>query len=34
VLDEQLDVISSLWEGDAVEYDGEFHELDGASIGF
>jgi probable F420-dependent oxidoreductase len=34
VLDEQLDVMSRLWSGESVEYDGEFYDLDGASIGF
>jgi alkanesulfonate monooxygenase SsuD/methylene tetrahydromethanopterin reductase-like flavin-dependent oxidoreductase (luciferase family) len=33
-LDEGLDAISSLWEGDAVDYDGDFYDLDEASIGF
>lgn len=34
ILDEQLDVISSLWSGEAIQYDGEFYSYDGASIGF
>lgn len=33
LLDEQLDVITGLWEGE-VEYDGDFLSYDGASIGF
>lgn len=33
-LDEGLDVIRRLWDGEAVDYDGQFYELDGASIGF
>lgn len=34
VLDEQLDVISKLWSGEAVEHSGEFFDLDGEGIGF
>lgn len=33
-LDELLDVVTDLWRGDAVAYDGEFYQVDGASIGF
>lgn len=34
MLDESLDVVTQLWTGDPVEYDGRFYSLDGASIGF
>ena len=34
VLDEALELITDLWSGEPVEYDGEFYALDGASIGF
>ncbi|MFB6221037.1 MAG: LLM class flavin-dependent oxidoreductase, partial [Halolamina sp.] len=34
LLDEQLDVITGLWSGEPLHYDGEFHQYDGASIGF
>lgn len=34
MLDESLAVIDRLWAGDTVTRDGEFHSLDGASIGF
>ena len=33
-MDELLDVVTDLWTGDAVSFDGEFVELDDASIGF
>ena len=33
-LNESLAVVSKLWEGEAVDHDGERYELDGASIGF
>ena len=33
-LDETLDVVTSLWQGEPVTYDGEFHSLADASIGF
>lgn len=33
-MDELLDVVTRLWEGDAVDYDGEFVQLSDASIGF
>lgn len=33
-LDELLDVVSALWAGDSVDYDGEFYEIADASIGF
>lgn len=32
-LDELLEVVTALWEGDPVDYDGEFYRLEGASIG-
>lgn len=34
LFDEQLDVITGLWSGEPLEYDGEFYSYDGASIGF
>jgi alkanesulfonate monooxygenase SsuD/methylene tetrahydromethanopterin reductase-like flavin-dependent oxidoreductase (luciferase family) len=34
ILDEGLEVITSLWSGEEVSYDGEFYSLDEASIGF
>lgn len=34
ILDEQLDIISALWSGEPIQYDGEFYSYDGASIGF
>lgn len=34
VLNETLDVVTALWSGEPVTYDGEFHSLDEASIGF
>lgn len=34
VLDETLEVITYLWSGDPVDYDGEFFQLENASIGF
>lgn len=34
VLDEQLEVITQLWSGDPIEYEGEFYQLDGEGIGF
>ena len=33
-MDELLDVVTDLWTGDAVSFDGEFVELDDAAIGF
>lgn len=33
-LDEALEVITQLWTGEPVDYDGEFFSLDAASIGF
>lgn len=33
-LDETLDIVTELWEGGPVEYDGQLFELSGASIGF
>lgn len=33
-MDELLDVVTRLWEGGPVDYDGEFFQLDAASIGF
>lgn len=33
-MDELLDVVTDLWDGDAVDYDGEFFQLADASIGF
>lgn len=33
-LDEALEVITELWSGEPVDFDGEFFSLDGASIGF
>ena len=33
-LNETLDVLGELWTGEPVTYDGPFHSLDGASIGF
>lgn len=33
-IDEQLDIITELWSGEPVSYDGEFYQLDEASIGF
>jgi alkanesulfonate monooxygenase SsuD/methylene tetrahydromethanopterin reductase-like flavin-dependent oxidoreductase (luciferase family) len=33
-LDETLDIVTELWKGDPVEYDGRLFELSGASIGF
>jgi probable F420-dependent oxidoreductase len=33
-LNEALEVVSRLWEGDPVTYDGEFYALSDASIGF
>lgn len=33
-LDELLDVVTGLWSGDAVDYDGEFYQVSDASIGF
>ncbi len=33
-LNEALSVISSLWEGTEVDFDGEFYQLENASIGF
>lgn len=34
VLDESLDVITGLWEGEPLDYSGRYFELRGASIGF
>lgn len=34
MLDEVLDVVTALWTGDSVDYDGEFYQLEDASIGF
>lgn len=34
VLDEQLEIISALLDGDAVDHRGEFYEFEGADIGF
>lgn len=34
VLDEALAVLDGLWSGEAFDFDGEFFDLDGASIGF
>lgn len=34
LLDEQLDVITGLWSGEELEYDGEFYRFTSASIGF
>lgn len=34
MLDEVLDVVTALWQGEAVDYDGDFYELEDASIGF
>ena len=33
-LDELLDVVTALWSGDPVDYDGAFYQLEAASIGF
>lgn len=33
-MDEVLDVVTALWEGDPVDYDGEYFELEDASVGF
>lgn len=33
-LDELLDVVTGLWDGRAIDYDGEFYDLEDASIGF
>lgn len=33
-MDELLDVVTGLWDGDSVDYDGEFFQLENASIGF
>lgn len=33
-LDELLDVVTALWSGEPVDYDGEFYSLSEASIGF
>ena len=33
-MDELLDVVTDLWSGEAVDYDGDFFELEDASIGF
>lgn len=33
-MDELLDVVTRLWDDDAVDYDGEFFQLESASIGF
>jgi alkanesulfonate monooxygenase SsuD/methylene tetrahydromethanopterin reductase-like flavin-dependent oxidoreductase (luciferase family) len=34
LLDESLDVITGLWTGEPIDYDGEFYQLDDASIDF
>lgn len=34
MLDEALDVMTALWSGEAIDYDGEFYRLEDASIGF
>jgi alkanesulfonate monooxygenase SsuD/methylene tetrahydromethanopterin reductase-like flavin-dependent oxidoreductase (luciferase family) len=34
LLDETLDVLAGLWTGESFDYDGEFYQLDGASIDF
>lgn len=33
-LDETLDIVTALWEGGSVDYDGQLFDLSGASIGF
>lgn len=33
-MDELLDVVTELWSGDAIDYDGRFYQLEDASIGF
>lgn len=33
-MDELLDVLTALWAGESVDYDGEFFHLEGASVGF
>lgn len=33
-MDELLDILTALWDGEPVNYTGEFFELDNASIGF
>lgn len=34
MMDELLDVVTRLWEGEPVDYDGQFYQLEDASIGF
>lgn len=34
LLDEALDIITRLWAGETVSYDGEFYQLDEADLGF
>lgn len=33
-MDEVLDVVTALWDGGTVDYDGEFFQLEDASVGF